>query len=152
MEGSREKRPISKDSRWSDEVICDGRSVRLARSENIINDGRQRQRTSHPIKHKINNPISEDEVPKRNPSTKEEMVREAWKNVGNHPSPYIIAEHNSRDITHDMRPKSTGVRPTSKACSEPAMNMTRRQWRTAKDTRDSPLAGKSGAAEREKRF
>lgn len=43
------------------------------------------------------------------------------------------------------------MRPASEARSEPAVNMTRRRWRMAKDTGDSLLAGKSGAAEREKR-
>src|SRR5271155_5423926 len=83
---AREKRPISRDSRWSDEIICDGRSVRLAviedsqfprlhRSEKIINDSRRRK-SHHRTKHH-ENPLKKDEERRAGstPSTKEEIVR-----------------------------------------------------------------------------
>lgn len=156
-----DKRPISRDSRWSDEVICDGRSVRLAvieddqfprlhRSEKIINDGRQRQRTSHRTKHKVDNSVPEDDVTKNTQSTKEETVREVRENVGNNPSQYIDPVPNSRDIIRDLGQRSTEERLVSKALSETVVNQTRRRWRMAKDPGESSWVGKSGIAVRQK--
>ena len=152
-----EKRPISRDSRWSDEVICDGRSVRLAvieddqfprlhRSEKIINDGRQRQRTSHRTKHKVDTFVPEDDVPKSTLSTKEETVREAWENVGHNSPKYNDPVPNSRNIICDLGQRSTEERLVSKALSETPVNQTRRRWRTAKNPGE---VGKSGIAVRQ---
>jgi hypothetical protein len=158
-----EKRPISRDSRWSDEIICDGRFVRLAviedsqfprlhRSEKIINDGRGRK-GHHRTKHH-ENPPKKDEEPgaESTPSTKEEIVREAWENVVNQPSRYIDTEPNSKDITRDLggnTPKDE--RSVGKVRKESAVNESRRRWRTAKDPGDSPWVGKSSIAGKEKR-
>ena len=159
----REKRPISRDSRWSDEIICDGRSVRLAviedsqfprlhRSEKIINDGRRRK-SHHRTKHH-ENPPKKDEEPGAGsaPATKEEIVREAWENVGNQPSRYIDPEPNSKDVTRDLGGNTTkDERPAGKVRKDSAVNESRRRWRTAKDPGDSPGVGKSSIAGKEKR-
>ena len=153
----REKKRIARDSRWSHEIICDGQSVRLAaikeensprlhRAEKIINDGREGRKRCHRTKKHVQN--KEEESGKRSPSTREEIVCEAWENVGSQLSRYIDSERHSRNIT-DGKDEVQHLKGRS-STAKFVVRETRR-WKASKVPSDSLRVGKSSIAAGEKR-
>jgi len=133
-------------------VIEDSQFPRLHRSEKIINDGRGRKSHHRTKCHENHSKKDEERGAESTPSTKEEIVREAWENVVNQPSRYIDREPNSKDITRNSGGNTTkDERSVGKVRKDSAVNESHRRWRTAKDPGDSPWKGKSTIAGKEKR-
>jgi hypothetical protein len=117
--GEKEKRPTSRDEgKWSDEIVCDGRSVMVARvaiqndraprlSEKVINDGRMRGRVM-PVK---NNWTLEPSSPSsRRPQPAKGFVRSRNRTIVLNSAPVMPPVQRCSEKTVE-RSKSPDISP-----------------------------------------